>query len=101
MEFSFTDHQEEFKASAREFAQLKLNDAVAERDKDNEFSRSGWNACAEFGLQGILVPEEYGGLGLDALYYAAIMEGIGAGCKDNGLVFSVNAHVLTVPRQTM
>ncbi len=95
MEFSFTDHQEEFKASAREFAQLKLNDAVAERDKDNEFSRSGWNACAEFGLQGILVPEEYGGLGLDALYYAAIMEGIGAGCKDNGLVFSVNAHVLT------
>jgi alkylation response protein AidB-like acyl-CoA dehydrogenase len=32
---------------------------------------------------------------LDALSYAAIMEGMGQGCKDNGLIFSINAHVLT------
>ena len=95
MDFSLTEHQEEFKSSALEFAQLKLNDGVPERDKHNDFSHTGWKACADFGLQGILVPEKYGGLGLDALYYAAIMEGIGQGCKDNGLIFSVNAHILT------
>ena len=95
MDFLLTEHQEDFKASALEFAQSKLNDGVLERDRHNEFSLSGWKACADFGLQGILVPERYGGLELDALYYAAIMEGIGRGCKDNGLIFSVNAHILT------
>lgn len=95
MDLSFTAHQEEFKDSALEFARSKLNDTVLERDRDSEFSPSGWKACADFGLHGILVPENYGGLGLDALYYAAVMEGIGKGCKDNGLIFSINAHVLT------
>ena len=95
MDFSLTEHQQEFKSSALEFAQSQLNDGVQERDKHNEFSDAGWQSCADFGLQGILVPEKYGGLGLDAIYYAAIMEGIGEGCKDNGLVFSVNAHILT------
>ena len=95
MDLSFTDHQEEFKTSALEFARTKLNNSIVERDRANEFSRSGWQDCAGFGLQGILVPEKYGGLALDALYYTAIMEGIGRGCKDNGLIFSINAHVLT------
>ena len=95
MDFSLTEHQLEFKTSALEFAQTQLNDGVLERDKSNEFSHSSWKSCANFGLQGVLVPAKYGGLGLDAIYYAAIMEGIGQGCKDNGLVFSVNAHILT------
>ncbi len=95
MEFSLTEHQQDFKESALEFARSSLNDGVTQRDRAHEFSRSGWKACADFGLQGILVPEHYGGLGLDALYYAAIMEGVGQGCKDNGLIFSVNAHILT------
>ncbi len=95
MDLSLTDQQEESKTSALDFARRKLNDSVIERDRAGDFSRSGWQDCADFGLQGILVPEKYGGLGLDALYYAAIMEGIGRGCKDNGLIFSINAHVLT------
>jgi alkylation response protein AidB-like acyl-CoA dehydrogenase len=95
MEFSFTPNQEELKTSAIEFAKAKLNDSIEKRDRNNEFSFDCWRACAEFGLQGILVPERYGGLALDALSYAAIMEGIGQGCTDNGLIFSINAHVLT------
>ena len=95
MNFSYTTRQQEFKTSALEFAQAELNDSILERDRNGEFSFKGWKACADFGLQGILVPEELGGLGLDPLYYAAIMEGIGQGCKDNGLIFSINAHILT------
>lgn len=95
MDLAFTKHQKEFRDSAFVFAQSSLNAAISERERDNVFSTENWKACADFGLQGILVPEKYGGLGLDALYYAAIMEGIGKGCKDNGLVFSVNAHILT------
>ena len=87
MDFSLTTNQEELKTSAIEFAKAKLNDSIEKRDRNNEFSFDGWRACAEFGLQGILGAERYGGLALDALSYAAIMEGIGQGCKDNGLYF--------------
>lgn len=95
MDFSLNKSQKTLKTSATAFAKANLNDSVDERDKKNEFSRDGWNACADFGLQGILVPEVLGGMGLDAVDYAAIMEGIGCGSKDNGLIFSIGAHILT------
>ena len=94
MDFSFNENQKELKQSASEFAEKKLNDDIEKRDRKGEFSRDGWNACADFGLQGILVPEQFGGMGLNAIDYAAIMEGTGYGARDNGLIFSVNAHVL-------
>jgi alkylation response protein AidB-like acyl-CoA dehydrogenase len=95
MDFSITPDQQDMRASAFEFARTTLNDSLERRDRKSEFSLTGWKACADFGLQGILVPEAYGGLGLDALDYAAAMEGIGQGCRDNGLIFSINAHILT------
>jgi alkylation response protein AidB-like acyl-CoA dehydrogenase len=46
-------------------------------------------------LQGLPVPEEYGGSGLDPLATAIALEGLGYGCKDGGLVFSICAHLLS------
>jgi alkylation response protein AidB-like acyl-CoA dehydrogenase len=94
MDLSLNENQVDLKKSATEFAKIKLCNDVEERDRKGEFSRDGWNACADFGLQGILVPEQFGGMGLNAIDYAAIMEGAGYGAKDNGLIFSVNAHNL-------
>lgn len=95
MDFSLSPEQQELKISAAEFARSSLNGLLEQRDRDSQFSRSGWKACADFGLLGILVPETYGGLDLGAIDYAAAMEGIGQGCRDNGLIFSINAHILT------
>jgi alkylation response protein AidB-like acyl-CoA dehydrogenase len=65
---------------------------VRGRDREGVFSRELWDACAEFGLQGILVPPEWNGAGQDLLSAVAVLEGIGYGARDNGLVFSVTAH---------
>jgi alkylation response protein AidB-like acyl-CoA dehydrogenase len=46
------------------------------------------------GLQGLPVPEEYGGIGADPLTTAVALEAFGYGCRDGGLVFAVCAHVL-------
>ncbi len=46
------------------------------------------------GLTGLVVPEEYGGGGLDPLHTAIALEAFGYGCEDSGLVFSVCAHLL-------
>ncbi|MCF7907334.1 MAG: acyl-CoA dehydrogenase family protein [Candidatus Omnitrophica bacterium] len=93
MNFSWSKNQEELKRAATKFAAAKLNDDIIQRDKNGKFSLDGWKACADFGLQGMLMPKKYGGLGFGLLDIVAILEGIGYGCKDNGLIFSINAHI--------
>ena len=64
-----------------------------ERDRDATFHRDGWRRCAELGLQGLPVPPEFGGLGASATTIAAALQGLGYGCADNGLIFSLNAQM--------
>jgi alkylation response protein AidB-like acyl-CoA dehydrogenase len=92
MNFDWTDEQQELRQGAVEFAARTLSEGVIERDREGAFPRDLWQECAEFGLQGILVPEVMGGGGHDLLSAVAIMEGIGYGARDNGIVFSVAAH---------
>ena len=92
MEFGWTEEQVRLRQGAVEFAQRRLVDEVIERDRNGEFSRQLWEACAEFGLQGALIPQNWNGAGQDLLSAVATFEGIGYGALDNGLVFSVAAH---------
>jgi len=92
VEFSWTEDQVRLRQGAVAFAQRRLADGVIERDRQGLFSRELWHACAEFGLQGALIPEDWNGAGQDLLSAVAIFEGIGYGALDNGLVFSVAAH---------
>ncbi|GMU20738.1 MAG: acyl-CoA dehydrogenase [Phycisphaerae bacterium] len=96
MDFSWSDEQRELMDAVVRFASERLNENLVERDRSGTFSREGWNECARFGIQGMPVPAEYGGLGLDALTTVGAMEKLGYACRDNGLVFSINAHLWTV-----
>lgn len=46
-------------------------------------------AMADLGLLTAVVPEKYGGAGLDSLAYAIVMEEISRGCASCGTIFSV------------
>lgn len=96
MDFAWTPEQEKFRASVVQFAEQQLNDNVPERDRGSEFSRANWVKCAQFGLLGLPVPEEYGGVGADILTTMLVMEGLGYGCRDQGLVFMLNAQMWSV-----
>jgi hypothetical protein len=96
MDFGWSEEQAQFRESATSFARKELNDSLRERDKHGEFNRAGWQKCAEFGIQGLPIPEEYGGSGADPLTTVGVLESLGLGCKDNGLVFSINAHMWTM-----
>jgi hypothetical protein len=93
MDFELTQEQRALRDSIHEFARRELNDDVVERDKSGTFSREAWRKCAEMGLLGLPVPEEYGGAGADALTTMVALEALGRGCTDNGLIFSVNAQM--------
>jgi alkylation response protein AidB-like acyl-CoA dehydrogenase len=92
VDFSWTDEHQRLRQSAVEFGSARLADDVARRDREGEFSRELWDACAGFGLQGALAPSEFGGAGRDLLSAITLFEGIGCGAWDNGLVFSIAAH---------
>jgi hypothetical protein len=94
MEFSLSDEQKLLRQRIIQFAQKELNPGAAERDHDQVFSRELWRKCGELGLQGLPVPEEYGGGGLDPLSTAIALDALGYGCHDGGLVFSICAHLL-------
>ena len=94
MDFNLSQEQKDLRAQIVSFAKKALNDGIEERDRERRFSRELWDLCGEMGLQGLPVPEEYGGVGLDPLTSAIALEAFGYGCRDGGLVFSVCAHLL-------
>jgi len=93
MDLSWTKEQLEFKRMIIEFAQQELNDNLLERDKSSGFSHENWLKCAQIGIQGMAVPEEYGGAGVDLLTATLVMEGLGYGCRDGGLTFALNSQM--------
>ena len=94
MDFSLTEDQKVLCDQVTRFAQRELNDGVQERDRTGTFSRPLWDKCGQMRLQGLPVPEEHGGVGLDPLSTALCLEAFGYGCRDGGLVFAVCAHLL-------
>lgn len=96
MDFAWSDEQALLRETVANFARAELNAGLIERERQGEFNRDGWRKCAEMGVHGLPVPKEYGGMGLDALTTVGVLESLGYGCKDNGLVFSINAHMWTL-----
>jgi len=99
VEFGWTDEQRRLSQAAVEFARKELNADLAALDHQARFPHKAWLRCAEFGVQGLPVPEALGGQGADLVTTALILESLGYGCQDNGLLFAINAHMwsCTVP----
>ncbi|HWT84072.1 MAG TPA: acyl-CoA dehydrogenase family protein, partial [Candidatus Methylomirabilis sp.] len=77
------------------FAQKELNHHLVDRDRAAEFNREGWKRCAELGIQGMPIPKAYGGSEADPLTTLCALEALGYSCRDNGLIFSINAQMWT------
>jgi alkylation response protein AidB-like acyl-CoA dehydrogenase len=87
--------QAEYFRSVVGFAMSLDREGIIERDRRSGFPWEAWKRCGEFGIQGLPAPEEYGGSGADVVTTMLALEALGYGCTDNGLVFSINAHMWT------
>lgn len=85
-----TDIQKEVVRTAREFAQAELAPGVAERDRSGEFSREMIDHLGRLGFLGMLIPEEWGGSGLDSVTYLLALEEIAR--VDPALAVSMSVH---------
>ncbi len=93
MEFAWTEEQLAFREALVDFAERELNEQIIERDASGEFPYEAWKKLASMDIQGLPVPQEYGGQAADALTIILAMEALGYGCRDNGLLFSLNAQM--------
>jgi alkylation response protein AidB-like acyl-CoA dehydrogenase len=94
-----TDEQREILNLAHSFALRDLRPGAGKRDEcETEFDRSTVEQLGELGFLGMLIPEEYDGLGLDMLTYLYVLEEIAWG--DASVAVSMSVHN-SLPTQTL
>ena len=74
VDFSENEEQSMIREMVRGFAEEVLSPTTLERDKEQRAPLEEWKSFCEYGLQGITIPEEYGGSPVDDITEAIIVE---------------------------
>ena len=74
MDFSLNDHQKLTRDTVRQFMENEVRPSVRQRDREGRFAAEEIKKLAEMGCCGMLVPEEWGGPGLDTISYVLMLE---------------------------
>ena len=97
MEFALTEDQRLIKQTAREFADEQLAPLAAEYDLSEEFTAPQAKMLGEMGFLGMMVPEEYGGAGLDTVSYVIAMEEVSRACASTSVTMTVQNSLVCWP----
>jgi alkylation response protein AidB-like acyl-CoA dehydrogenase len=89
------EEQRAIQATAREFAKRELAPFAAEWDRDAHFDPALIGKLADLGFLGMMVPEEFEGLGLDTLTYLVALEEIAAVDASTAVLMSVHNSLPT------
>ncbi len=74
MDFNLNEEQEMLRKTVREFAENEIKPIRQKIDEKEEFSYEITQKMADMGFFGVLIPPEYGGMGMDYLSYIIIVE---------------------------
>lgn len=92
---ALTETQQEIRTLARTYAERELVPMAAERDREERFDREMVSQMAELGFFGMLIPEAYDGLGLDAQSYLLALEEIAVADSSAAVLLSVHNSLPT------
>jgi alkylation response protein AidB-like acyl-CoA dehydrogenase len=95
MDFDLTAEQQQIRQVAREFAEAELGDRIAPYDERHQFPHEIVAKLGPLGFLGVLVPEEYGGAGLDYISYAVIVEELCRGDASVGITMWAHNSLCT------
>jgi hypothetical protein len=77
MDFTLSDEQQLIRQTARAFCDAEIAPHAAEWDRTETIDRSIVSKLAELGFLAAALPEEHGGMGLEMVSYALVVEEIG------------------------
>jgi butyryl-CoA dehydrogenase len=92
-----SDEQRQIRDTLREFARAELAPNAAAWDRDHAFPRDALRALGDLGVLGVVVPEPWGGAGLDYVSLAVALEEIAAGDGATSTIVSVQNSVVCGP----
>ncbi len=92
MDYFLSEDQKQIRTLARRIAEEKAMPVRAELDETGEFPWSVMKACAETGLFGVSIPEEYGGMGGGSFENCIVVEELSRACL--GISVSYAASLL-------
>jgi alkylation response protein AidB-like acyl-CoA dehydrogenase len=90
MDFAFSETHAMIRETARKFADERLAPGSIERDEEERFPKEEIRELGDLGFMGMMVPEEWGGAGLDTLSYAIAIEEVSRADAAAGVIMSVN-----------
>src|SRR5215475_415552 len=74
MDFSLRDHQKLIRDTVRQFMETEVRPLVKELEREEKFPLEIIKKLGQMGCCGMLVPEEWGGPGLDTVSYVLMIE---------------------------
>lgn len=97
---TWTDEQKSLRKSLNQYFEA-LNEGHLEDDKAERFNRDKWELIRSSDVLRIPFDPEYGGLGHDVMTLVYVLEHLGYGCRDAGLLFAAATQIVSaaVPLQ--
>ncbi len=94
IDFELTDEQRLVRDTAKEFADREIVPRARDNDRSGRFDTELVKKLAEIGFIGPILPEQYGGRGIDYRTYGLIVEEIGRADSSARTVVSVNTSLV-------
>lgn len=97
MSFTLTETQRIMKNMVDEFSKKELEETAEERDQNAVFSREIFTKLGTQMLTGLLIPQEFGGAGLDMLSYTIVIEALAKVCASTAITLENHSTLGTYP----
>lgn len=97
MHFELTEEQRMYRDAVRDFCQGELAPYAAEVDETGELRWEAIKKMPQIGLTAMMVPEQYGGAGLDSISTALALEEVARACGSTSLAIAAHNGLGTLP----
>lgn len=97
MDFQLTEEHRMVQSMVREFASKEILPVAAELDRTETFPQEIIKKAAALGLMGMLVPEQYGGAGMDAIAYVVAHEELARASAGVQTIITVSNSLVADP----
>jgi alkylation response protein AidB-like acyl-CoA dehydrogenase len=97
MDFRLNEEQEMLRQMVRDFADKELEPFAHEADEQEHMSPDAVRKMAELGLMGMSIPEEHGGLPMDAVSITIALEEVARACGGTGLALEAHTCLGVLP----
>ncbi len=97
MDFSLSDHQLLIRDTVRQFMEAEVRPVLRQYEREEKFPELELRRLGELGCCGMLVPEEWGGAGVDTISYVIMLEEVARVDASAAVTLSVTNSVVGVP----